>query len=721
LYWNFKVKLQKRLAALFNRISTKIVVPYFLLTLGVSGIGAFIVTNLVTGTLQERFDNQLLDAGRVTSENMVAYEASRLSVLRAVAGTVGVPEAIESQDANELVSLVPQIVANSNVDAAILLDQEGLVVYDWYKEEPVALIGEFSRFEDVRLVLDGFVDETGDRRSFLFQSPQHELIFSVGPVFFGGEQVGAVLIGTDVRKMLLDLTNKAIAYVTLYDPDGNVVETTLPGQGGGSDLLRESPQVYSTVSTNAEQSTSIRQIEVTNQIYTLAYTDWRLRGQSFGFFSVALPSNFIINAAATSRNTLSLVFSIATAAVFAFGYVISRRIVTPLMQLVRTAKAVSQGDLNQRTGIYSEDEIGVLATAFDDMTEALEVRSEQLIEEASKLNAILQSIVDGVIVFDEHNDIIASNPSAKKILQEIVGKEVSGRSGNTEIEQDMGVRAFLNSLMTIPISPRFEAGQRVFSALTSPVISPAGNQLGHVVVMRDITREVEAEERQNSFITGISHELRTPLTSIKGYTRLLISSKSLSEQQLNFAKTIDENTDSLINHVNQLIEIVEIQAGTLTLNKKRISFTRLVQAAVNEWREKFLKKDLSLSLNISTGENWVIGDPVHLTKAVDNLLQNSHDYTLAGGKVEISILQENNEICLKISDTGVGISSTDLPYIFSRFFRVELDETLDVPGLGLGLYLVRVIIEKHGGHVWAESEIGKGSEFVINLPKAAEI
>ena len=691
------------------------------LTIIVAGIGAFIVTNLVTGTLQERFDNQLLNSGRVVAEIMVDYEQTRLSVLRAVASTDGVPEGVENHQTDALASLVPQIIANSKTDSVILLNNDGIEIYSWSKEINKSSFGaDFSQLEEVRQVLNGYVDDAGNRRVMLMQAPEGYLLFTVGPIIHNGEQVGAVLIGTSINNMLLDLTENAIARVSLYDLSGNVLGTTLAAnQEDINKILKETPQMYQTVAKVSQIQVPTRSINILNQNYLLAYGDWRLRSQSFGMFSVALPSNFIINAAATSRNSLSLVFSMATVGVFAIGYTLSRRIVSPLDKLVQTSASVALGNLDQRSGIDRGDEIGILAKSFDNMTYTLQLRNQQLIEQASNLNAILQSIADGVFVLDGDNNIVTTNLAAQQIIKDVRHSTKSDNQNSlTGSNEEPGLQDWLTQLTTSGKLKQFKIGNRVFSALPAPVITPSGNQSGTVVVMRDITREVEAEERQNSFITNISHELRTPLTSVKGFTSLMLADgkDSLGEQNLKFAQVIDDNTDKLINHVNRLLEIAEIQSGTLQMENRPTSITKLTHEAFENWQSRMSAKDITFELASEEADLWILGDTKRLSWSLDNLLQNAFGFTDRGGKIKIAIFQENRTAKLTISDTGIGINATDLPYIFDRFYRIENDITINTLGMGLGLFIVKFIITNHDGIVSVESQPNEGSTFSISLP-----
>jgi signal transduction histidine kinase len=723
-----------------NSIGTKIILPYLLLTLAVAAFGAYIVTNLVTGSLRERFHNQLVDAGRIVSERLVEYEEDRLAILRVVARTEGVPEAVQASDSAALAGIVPQIIANSDQDAVLLLDNDGNAIFGWQRSlqnpewQPVGA-ANYGDLEDVRLVLDGYVDEVGDKRAFLAQTHDGYMLFTVGPVVDNGEQVGAVMVGTDLHRTVSEVTESALARVTLYDQAGQVVDTSLLDVDEANELLQENPEIYGqvlallqespeqygVVVTGAEEEVPLGQIEILNKPYQMAFGDWRLRNQSFGLFSVALPINFILSAANTSRNILTLVFFVATMGVFIIGLVLFRRIVAPINRLVETSTAVTQGDLEQRTGIERKDELGTLARSFDTMTASLAARNRELLEQASKLEGILQSIADGIIVFDTEDHIITANSAAQIILDEIkedtrllTGQEMAspgqnghGPSNKRVLESD-----------PLTASHRLQIGNRVFSALDAPVKMPDGDRIGRVVVLRDITRETEVEELKEGFISSISHELRTPLTSIKGYNDLLAVSgaQNLTDQQIKFVNVIKGNTDKLIQHVEKLIDIAEIQRGTLSINRELRAFNQIVEDVVANWEKPYADKKLSLKLDIVDDNLWIDGDAVRLSWVMDNLLRNARDYTLDGGHVVVKIYQENGRSCFSVTDSGIGISQKDQGHLFNRFFRAPQDENLDVPGIGLDLFIVKTIIEAHEGSVWVKSDLGVGSTFGFKLP-----
>lgn len=733
---------------LFSKLKTSIginiIFPYLLLTSIVAAAGAYIVTNLVANSLEERFENQLLDAGRVVSESMLVYEEVRLEKLRIIAATTGVPEGILAGDAARLDSLVPQIIINSpNTDAVIILNKQGHSVYNWQRLPGEAQQGrgwtgtaDFSDNEDVKAVLDDATDSK-DKRVLLLDTETTNglMMFTIGPVYQNSakkEKVGAVMVGTYLREMLTDMTG--VGAITLYDRSGKVVETTFSGGNEQNAplimeaperyeetlaLLKESPNRYSVVK-EADGKTFLRQVKMSEQNYTLAYGDWRIRNQSFGLFSVALSDKFISNITDNNRVQFSLLFSLATLAVFGIGFFVAQRIIKPLNQLVGTAVAVTRGNLKQRTGIERSDEIGTLAHSFDAMT-------ENLVERNSQLQTILNSIADGVIVLDPAGNIVTTNPAAAQILASMTEAQ------KTEI---------FHSLLHQPASPepveeadgpsppaaqrkpeRYRVGNSVFSALAAPMETPTGDNLGAVIVLRDVTREAEAEYLQDGFITSISHELRTPLTAVKGYSYLLLRlpDTGLSDKHKVFLETINVNADQLGYHINKLIDISEIQGSTLELDEAPVSFPELVESAVEGWRAQIEERDLALEVHLPETDLVVIGDSERLRWAVDNFLSNAYHYTPAGS-IKVRVYQEDQEVRLDVTDTGVGIIATDQPYLFSRFFRANTSHefTFNVEGVGLGLFITRSIIELHHGRVWAKSKAGVGSTFSLALPLAEE-
>ncbi len=716
-------------------IGAKIILPYLALTLVVAGVGAFIISSLVASSLQERLNNQLLDAGRLVSESIVNHEAERLRTLSVVAETLGVPEAVHDADVAALAGNVPQIIAIHNNHAVKLLNMDGVEIYGWQQlphldpAVPSESYGEdFSQNEEIQKVLGGVVDEYGDKRVLLHETQGELTLYTAGPIFLNGEQVGVVMVGDEVRQTAVDLTIAAIARVTLYDKNGRVLVTTLGGGQESADFspaaLNESPERYQQVINNSGKETYFREVNIMEQEYLMAFTDWRLRGQSVGMFSVALPSNFILTTLATGRNTFSAIFALATVAVLAVGFLTAQQIIRPVDKLVQTALAVSEGDLEQRSGIESSDEIGKLAETFDFMTTTLSERNRQLTEQASKLEAILDSIADGVIVLDMSDQFITINTAAQKLLADMSHDFNAGPLRELTIPRAQSSAKTNGAAFQPPVdlqSKRYQIGNRILNAQAAPVLTPDDERIGTVIILRDITSEAEADQLKDAFITSISHELRTPLTVIKVYTDLILktSNSHMDERLLGFLQKISVNSDHLEQHINRLINISEIQAGTFHPDKKRIDFVALVRALTEKWQERMASKALTFEMHLPTDPIWIEADSDQLSWAVEVLLNNALNYTLEGG-VKVRVFAEQGEVRLDVEDTGIGIAAADQPRLFDRFFRAANAVNYHVRGVGLGLFITRSIVGLHNGRIWLKSESGVGSVFSFTLPVAGE-
>ena len=720
-----------------HSIALRIIAPFLLITLFVAASGTFVVTTLMTRTAEERYANQLLDAGRVAAERLINLEESRLESLRLLAATREVAENVAEGETAVLSEFVRPIIINFQLDAVKILDLNGDELFGWERpadllteEETIPPVGRnFAHLEDVQLVLSGFSDEFGNRRIIVQETENGNMaMFTIGPIFWEGEPVGAVMVGSYLDAIVADLSQNAVARVTLYDPAGEVLATNLVAANSPLSVaeerlrqaetlasIRESAEQYRLVTSRAEEEVLFNSATVMGQEYKLAYGDWRLRGQSFGLYSVAFPFNYIESPLVTGRNTFVLLFSLAFLGILVIGLGVTRSITKPLSQLVEVATAVGEGQLDRRSEIERRDEIGQLAASFDLMTARLENRNRALLQQTSELEAILNSITDGVILLNNRHQIVTANKAAQLLFADLshdfltngsLRELPAGHNGRTTVA--------LTELQTT----RHQIGNRVLTSLSTEVTNPDGIAYGTVIVLRDVTQEVEGEQLKGAFITSISHELRTPLTVIKVYADLLLKAGNdqLTERQQQFAQNIQKSSQQLEQHINQLLHISEIQARTVRLVRQRIALPDLVLEAVEKWRKRFESKGVDLSLSLPDEPAWVWADAAHLGWAIENLLSNAHNYTQSGGRVAVNLARQGTEVVLTVQDRGIGIASADQKRLFERFFRAENSVNYETRGVGLGLYIVRSVVELHNGHIMVSSELGQGSAFTVTLP-----
>jgi PAS domain S-box-containing protein len=358
------------------------------------------------------------------------------------------------------------------------------------------------------------------------------------------------------------------------------------------------------------------------------------------------------------------------------------------------------------------------------------LRAEQ--DEAEKSTAILESIADGVVLADAQNRVILFNRAAERILgvtrHEAIGQPFSRLAGlfsgpNTaqlaalSDHQARAVEALVEQL---------EIGGRIVNLRLSPVRS-AHQVLGTVSVFRDVTRDVEVDRMKSEFISNVSHELRTPMTSIKGYADLLLMGAGgpVPEQQRMFLNTIKTNADRLTTLVNDLLNISRLDSGGERLRLGPVDVAEVVQEAVGNLaaQARFAEKPLKLDVRIAPGLPPVQADRERLLQIIANLVDNAFNYTYAGGSITVGAvpLADKGQVQISVQDTGIGIPPAFQPRVWDRFARYEQHAlVMDVAGTGLGLPIARELVTLHGGSIWFESEVDKGTIFYVALPQAGD-
>lgn len=362
-----------------HHIRWKIILPYAFLTAMLAGMGAYLAADIVTGSLEERFANQLAEAGRVTSDAVVAKERDHLESVRAVSFSEGVDGAIVARDQAALQDIIQPIAANSGVERLEVLDAQGrrilaeeLVDAETLEYAEIHDADEPATWPVVGRVLSGEADGSGDKFAQVVQTEEGFVFYTAGPVYQGDNVVGAVLVGTTLDTFIADVKASADADITIYDLDGSAIASTFAlasGSLAGEAQLEPSETALSETLTG---ETLRESRDLFGRGYDLVYGRLRVRDQVVGLYSVALPTNFIFDAGSTTRLQVMVLFGIGMAAVIAVGFYITHRLTRPILRLVTAASKVSAGDLTARSGVKSRDEIGVLATTFDQMTAKLQ-------------------------------------------------------------------------------------------------------------------------------------------------------------------------------------------------------------------------------------------------------------------------------------------------------------------------------------------------------------
>ncbi len=392
-------------------------------------------------------------------------------------------------------------------------------------------------------------------------------------------------------------------------------------------------------------------------------------------------------------------------------------------------------------GIYN-------ARMYNTILDSVEQRSERLRKqqfETSTINAILQSLADGVIVCDIDGSILTANPAGATILNRPVETLILANMHDLLPELLMGrVDAMpLDDLLQRPTDSRdnprmfeytLQQTLRTIKLLLGPVLREDGELVGALLTLRDISRETEADRLKSEFIGTMSHELRTPMTSIKGFTQLLAMGGlgPLNDTQREFVQTIQTNAERMISLINDVMELNKIESGNIQLEFRPLHLAEVLSGVVSEVQQLATKRDIALDLEIPPGLPLVYADATRLHQVLYNLLSNAVKYTPGGGAVRVvahethgedlpptirdRVIADRRYTQIDVQDTGVGIAPADLGRIFDRFYRTENALKVEAGGTGLGLSLARPLIQMQGGSIWAESEEGVGSTFSFILP-----
>jgi PAS domain S-box-containing protein len=355
-----------------------------------------------------------------------------------------------------------------------------------------------------------------------------------------------------------------------------------------------------------------------------------------------------------------------------------------------------------------------------------------------RLTYVVDSSHDAIFSTSVDTVIDSWNPGAERIYgysaDEAMGMEVSNlipedhRDEVEWIREEVASGRSVEDFETVRVR---KDGERIDVSMTiSPIRDSTAKIIGFSAIARDITERKRAEQELNEtreeaerlkqdFFALISHELRTPLTSLKGYSDLLLNGAGgeLPEQGRHFVEIMMRNTARLERLVDDLLLVARLEAGTFTVETSDVDLQRIVSNCVEAAKPAAEDKDIELTIDTESVGNCS-GDSHRLEQLLDNLISNALKYTPEGGRVATRLLRENGHVSIEVQDSGIGIPADEQQYLFDQFFRASTAKSGAIPGVGLGLTIVKAIAEAHRGKVEVESEQGHGTIFRVELPVA---
>lgn len=358
---------------------------------------------------------------------------------------------------------------------------------------------------------------------------------------------------------------------------------------------------------------------------------------------------------------------------------------------------------------------------LEHMVARLQAAQAALANEHHKLKDVLYSLNELVIVVDQDNRILLVNPMVRSLLnlpeEEIIGKPIEELGLPENILTQ--VRRVANSGEALEIELRRDGETpQILKSNLVPMRTNDGRVSGVIVVLRDITQERELQQMKEDFYSMITHDLRSPVASLLGFADLLANEYlgPLTPEQREAVETIVRSAQHLQELVNDFLEYSRIEAGFLEVEPRPVDAVRLVEESVAEMMPQAQQKHHRLETVFTERPIMVLADPQRVHQVLTNLLSNAIKYTPEGGHVVVTIARGPEEAIISVRDNGIGIPREEMPYVFERYRRVRNRTARQIKGTGLGLMIVKEIVEAHGGHIWVESGLGKGSVFTFTLP-----
>ncbi|CAM3112056.1 cell wall metabolism sensor histidine kinase WalK [Lactiplantibacillus plajomi] len=426
-------------------------------------------------------------------------------------------------------------------------------------------------------------------------------------------------------------------------------------------------------------------------------------------------------------NTIMGIFVVASLVAMVLGLgiaiIIARAITRPIEEMKQQTQRIARGDYAGQVRVYSDDELGQLARAINNLSIRVEESQESTEAERRRLDSVLSHMSDGVIATDRRGNITIINETASDFVDFSAEKAIGSSILDVlKIRDDYSLRDLIETQDELILD--FSSNERdlILNAYFSLIQRESGFISGLVCVLHDVTEQQKIDNDRKQFVSNVSHELRTPLTSLRSYIEAL-SDGAWKDPEVapGFLKVTQEETDRMIRMINELLSLSRMDSGTTRVDMELVNINELFNYVLNRF-DMILKKDdnpakyYTIKREFTKRDLWVEIDTDKFTQVLDNIMNNAIKYSPDGGVVTCRLLETHNQVIISISDQGLGIPRADLNHVFDRFFRVDKARSRAQGGTGLGLAISKEVVQMLGGRIWVDSEEGKGSTFYISLP-----
>lgn len=514
------------------------------------------------------------------------------------------------------------------------------------------------------------------------------------------------------------------------------IHPQLPSETSGEDVLMnfpasvqeelsEDPRVAELLEGNSADSVQATfQLDEAGTVpFVFRQFPFEYNGEPFTLYSYA-DLAFLSTIETRTGNILVWLIVVYLFLSFLYYMYLKRTISEPIKVMTDTAFAFAKNDYSREIPVKGQDDLAQLAMAMNKMGKALETSATAISQEKDLLSNVLYSIDTGVLYFDEDYTLLLSNPVGELFLQEY--REYQEKF-STDSDEDIKKKMEEASTHATNVHYAVEVNESYYSINIFPIREEGTSNIrGCIVSIQDLTQEYRLDKTRVDFINNISHELRTPLVMVQGYSEAIIDDVAETmEEKKEMATIIREEAERMNRMVNDMLDLSRMEAGYVELSKEVIDLEEYYQRLVSRFQNMANENNIELSYEIKDDITHCYMDLDKMDQVFVNLINNALRHTRlmhpSGGKVTLAARWDElvDEIVLEVSDNGSGIPKEDLPYIFDRFYMADksrVNVSASKRGTGIGLSLVRKIIEAHDGYVEAESDVGQGTTFFIHLP-----
>jgi len=468
------------------------------------------------------------------------------------------------------------------------------------------------------------------------------------------------------------------------------------------------PEIVDALATGVGESTRYSTTIGQKMLYVavpISYQD-----EILGVARVSLSLATVENLERRVTLIIIIAMAVAMALVILAAWVTSRITTRPIRKLTAASKRIAAGELGQRITIEARDEVGELTYAFNEMSAKTKELVETISEDRTRLATILDNMTDGVIMVDTEGNVSLANKATERLFNIKQAKNEPLIEAVRDHEVDELLELCLRTAQTQATQYESSVSKAYLRVVAIPIA-----HTGVLLLFQDLTELRSLQTTRRELIGNISHEFRTPLAGIKAMVETLsggaIDDKAAASD---FLTRIDGEVDRLTQLVAELTELSRIETGKAELKKEPIDLNQLAEEVISHLSPQVERQQLSISRDFATSLPSVPADKDRVRQVITNLVHNAIKFTPTGGRIRITTRALQGSVVVDIADTGIGIPKEDLPRVFERFYKG--DKSRAGEGTGMGLAIVKHVIEAHGGTVWVRSEEGEGSTFGFSLP-----